>query len=280
MSVNNIRKSDGIHRSKSDIGKTKIFDDATSIKSTMPFLKHKSQSSMQNSFNQHQTIIVDKDIRKRRKSIVNVGPGEILPESTNGSCPKIRVSSGSLFYGQVVAQQQLQVTLNSTNNIMPFENIGPGEILPESTNGSCPKIRVSSGSLSYGQVVAQQQLQATLNSTNNIMPFENVGPAEILPESTSGSSPKVLVTSGSFLYGEVVAEQKLQAKRNSTTNDMPFENVGPHIKTQWSFCVPRKVREYFDMPMQQVIFLIFWAQVCVSMHLYYLIMTLKCPVSV
>jgi len=101
-----------------------------------------------------------------------------------------------------------------------------------------------------------------------------------LLENSNDTSPKVRVSSGSFFYGQVVAQQQLQAKRNSTMNARPFEDVCPDIKTQSRFLGAHQIRSYFDMPIQKVIFLIFWFQVCVSMHMYYLIMTLKCQVYV
>jgi len=98
---------------------------------------------------------------------------------------------------------------------------------------------------------------------------------ETLLKDSNDIRSKVRVSSGSFFYGQVVAQQQLQAIQNSTMNARPFENVCPDIKTQSRFFGAHQVRGYFDMPIQQVIFLIFWFQVCVSMHIYYSIMTLK-----
>jgi len=103
---------------------------------------------------------------------------------------------------------------------------------------------------------------------------------ETLLKDSNDIRSKVRVSSGSFFYGQVVAQQQLQAIQNSTMNARPFENVCPDIKTQSRFFGAHQVRGYFDMPIQQVIFLIFWFQVCVSMHIYYSIMTLKCQLCV
>ena len=178
MSVINSRKSSEFNRSKSEIGTNKQFDSEKTIKPTNPFVKQKSQSTLQDSLKQSQNINADKDVWKRRKSMVSVEPGEMFAESSNGSSPKVRVSSGSYFYGQVVAQQQLQAT------------------------------------------------------------------------------------------------------RNSTKSARPFENAGPDIKTQLSFSCARKLRDYFEMSMQQVIFFVFVCQVCASLYLYYLIITLQSQIRV
>jgi len=178
MSVINSHTSSEFHRSKSDIGTKKTLDDAKTMKRTKSFVKENSQSTLQDYLKQSQQINVDKDVWNKRKSVVTVRSGEILPESSNGNSLKVRVSSGSFFYGQVVAQQQLQAT------------------------------------------------------------------------------------------------------RNSTKNARPFENVGPDIKTQLSFSYARKLRDYLEMSIQQVIFLVFVCQVCASLYLYYLIITLKSQVRV
>ena len=178
MSLINSRTSSEFHRSKSEIGTNKQFDSEKTIKPTKPFVKQKSQSTLQDYLKQSQKVNEEKDVWKRRKSVVTVGSGEILPESSNGNSLKVRVSSGSFFYGQVVAQQQLQAT------------------------------------------------------------------------------------------------------RNSTKNARPFENVGPDIKTQLSFSYAQKLRDYFEMSIQQVIFLVFVCQVCASLYLYYLIITPKSQVRI
>jgi len=178
MSVINSRTSGEFHRSKSEICTKKQFDYEKTIKPTKRFVKQKSQSTLQDSLKQWQKISEDKDTWKRQKSMVSIERGEMFAESSNGSSPKVRVSSGSYFYGQVVSQQQLQAT------------------------------------------------------------------------------------------------------RNSTKNARPFENVGPHIKTQLSFSCARKLRDYFKMSMQQVIFFVFVCQVCTSVYLYYLIITLQSQIRV
>ena len=178
MSLINSRTSSEFHRSKSEICTNKQFDSEKTIKPTTRFVKQKSQSTLQDSLEQSQKINEDKDTWKRQKSVVSIERGEMFAESSNSSSPKVRVSSGSYFYGQVVSQQQLQAT------------------------------------------------------------------------------------------------------RNSTKNARPFENVGPDIKTQLSFSYAQKLRDYFEMSIQQVIFLVFVCQVCASLYLYYLIITPKSQVRV
>ena len=95
-------------------------------------------------------------------------------------------------------------------------------------------------------------------------------------ESSNSSSPKVRVSSGSFFYGQVVAQQQLHAIQKAK----PVEKFCRDRKIQSSFSCALQVRDYFERSIQQVIFFIFCCQVCVSVHLYYLIMTLKCQVCV
>ena len=149
-------------------------DNATTMKPTNPFLKQKSLSTMADSSKQSQLVNVDTSIRQRRSAIVGIVCGEKFFENSNDTSPKVHISSGSFFYGQVVAQQQLQAT------------------------------------------------------------------------------------------------------RNQTKNGGPFENICPDIKTQSTVSCAQQVRDYFKMSMQQVILLGFLCQVCVSLYLYYSIVTLKC----
>ena len=96
--------------------------------------------------------------------------------------------------------------------------------------------------------------------------------AENLFESSSGNNPKTHVSSGTFFYGQVIAQQKIQATRDSAKNARPLENVYPDIKTQ--------VRDYFEVSMPPVILFVFCCQVVISIHLYILITTLKNQVRV
>jgi len=84
-----------------------------------PFVKQKSQSSLPDSSKQLRQINVDKDFKKRRKSMIQVVVGQDLSEGSNTKSPNVRISSGSLFYSQVVAQQHLQTKCNPIRNAKP-----------------------------------------------------------------------------------------------------------------------------------------------------------------
>ena len=99
-------------------------------------------------------------------------------------------------------------------------------------------------------------------------------------ESSSSSSPKVCVSSGSLFYNEVLKQQKMHDVRQSANNATPFENTSREIKTPSSLSGARQVGNYSEMSVRQAIFLGFWCNVCVSLHLYYLISTLRCQVCV
>ena len=99
-------------------------------------------------------------------------------------------------------------------------------------------------------------------------------------ESSNSGSPKVRVSSGSFFYGQVVAQQQLHAIQNPIKKARPVEKIRRERKIQKSFSCAFQVRDFFDRSTQQVIFFIVFCQLFVSVHLYYLIMTLKCKVCV
>ena len=107
--------------------------------------------------------------------------------------------------------------------------------------------------------------QSTLQKHNSMCGDR---PTQKLFESSSGNNPKTRVSSGSFFYGQVIAQQKVQATRDAATN---VKNVCPDIKTQCA----SKVRDSFKVSMPPVILFVFCCQVFISIHLYILITTLK-----
>jgi hypothetical protein len=124
------------------------------------------------------------------------------------------------------------------------------------------------------QVTTSTDARQRTKSTGDVVSGQD------LVESSNSCSPKVRVSSGSFFYGQVVAKQKLHAIQNPVKKARPVEKKRGERQIQTSFSCAKQVRDFFEMSKQQVIFCIFFFQLCVSMHLYYVIMNLKCQVCI
>ena len=113
-----------------------FLEKATTIQPKNQFLKQNSMSALEHHLEQSQALHVDKNNKRHSfptMSCVTIGQ---IRESRSSSSPKVRVSSGSLFYNEVLKQQKIHDVRQSANNATPFENISPEIKTPSFLSGT------------------------------------------------------------------------------------------------------------------------------------------------
>jgi hypothetical protein len=91
--------------------------------------------------------------------------------------------------------------------------------------------------------------------------------------SDNSVSPKMRVSSGSFFYSQVVAQQQLHAKQNTINGVNSAEKAYSNKKSKLPLFWEIQVLAFFEKSATQVVFFIVCCQLCVSMYLYYMIAT-------
>jgi len=91
----------------------------------------------------------------------------------------------------------------------------------------------------------------------------------------SSMSPTKRVSSGSSFYGQVVAQQQLQASQNHSKSPTLVKKTRLPMEIQRGVSWGEQIRDLLEKPTKLFLFICF-CQACVSVHLYYLMTTMKC----